>query len=502
MAKKHRNRSLEKTAKARYDAAGTGRRMSGWNTPSSGPNVAVTGLQKIRDRSRDVARNEWAGTSNLRIWKSNLIGTGITPRPTTKNLALKQKLTDLWNEWVKVADADQVLDFYGLQSLVAGTWFTGGEAFVRIRPRRIEDGLPVPMQVQVLEGDMVPLLDADTWPGLPVGHTINQGIERDRIGRRTAYWMYRSHPGDTIPLSINPQDVVRVPADSVLHVYEPTRPGQLRGVPEMAAVIAKLRNVGDFDDALLERQRLANLFTLFVTKPLPSGNADPMTGLPMAGTLDEPLAGMEPGISQELLPGEDVKFSNPPGAGASYAEFMRTQHLGVAAGAGTPYELATGDIANVSDRTLRIVINEFRRLCEQRQWLLFIPQMCQPIREAWADMAVLSGALSRAEGEEAKKVKWSPQGWAYIHPVQDVQARAAEVEAGFRSRASVIAERGDDPDAVDQERADDKKREDDFGLTVLPAPDPNQDAQQQADKKQQQQNALYEKVLSMLDDNG
>lgn len=480
MAKKHSawkppHARMALGANARYDAAGTGRRMSGWNTPASGPNQAIVGLQKVRDRARDVQRNEWAGASNARIWKTNLVGTGIVPRPTTKNATLKQKLTELWDKWAPVADADQILDFYGLQALVAGTWFSGGEAFVRLRPRRIEDGLPVPLQIQVLEADMVPLLDADVWPGMPVGNTIRSGIELDKIGRRAAFWMYRAHPGDNHTGVINASDLVRVPAASVLHVYEPTRPGQMRGVPEMASVIAKLRNVGDFDDANLERQRLANLFTLFVTKAVPTGNNDIMTGMPAGGSLDEPLAGLEPGIAQELLPGEDVRFSDPPDAGTTYAEFMRMQHLGVSAGAGTPYELSTGDIQGVSDRTLRIVVNEFRRLCEQRQWLMFIPQMLAPIRDAWADAAYLGGALTLAESEEAKKVKWSPQGWQYIHPVQDVQAKQTEVEAGFRSRSSVIAERGDDPDAVDQERADDKKREDSLGLTPpVPVPgDPN-----------------------------
>ena len=513
MARKHKNRNLQNTQN-RYDAAGTGRRMAGWNTPSSGPNNAIVNLQKIRDRARDVARNDWSGTSSERVWASNVIGTGIVPRPTTKNVTLKEKLTTLWKAWVKVADADGVLDFYGLQQLVFRSWFTGGECFVRIRPRRTADGLPVPMQIQVLEADMVPQLDADNYPGLPRGSMIRSGIELNAIGQRTAYWMWKAHPGDKQPSTILANDVVRIPAEGVLHIYEPLRPGQLRGVSELASVLAKLRNVSDFDDAQLERQKLANLFTMFITKALPSGAADVMTGLPYAGSLDEPLAGMEPGIAQELLPGEDVKFSDPPDAGANYADFMRTQHLGVAAGSGAPYELMSGDIKDVSDRTLRIVINEFRRACEQKQWLIFIPKMCQPILDAWAKFAEMAGALSAAEAIEAGKVRWAPQGWAYIHPVQDVQAKMAEVEAGFRSRSSVIAERGDDPDEVDQERADDKARADKLGLTP-PVVDPNadpaaeDDKQEKADEKEKKAKEtkalldMQQRIIDMLDtDNG
>jgi len=493
MARKSKSRKLV-DVQARYDAAGTGRRLRGWNPSSSGPNKAIANLATIRNRSRDSIRNEWSGASGVRSWTSNLVGTGIVPRPTTKSAALKEKLTELWSDWVRYADADGVLDFYGLQALGVRSWFAGGEYFVRIRPRRIEDGLAVPMQIQLIESEQVPQLDADTWPGMPAGNMIRQGIELDRIGRRVAYWMYKSHPGDLAPMTVNPQDISRVPARFVCHVYDPQRPGQLRGVSEMASVITRLRGVADFDDNVLERQRLANLFAMFVIKPMPSGYDDQLSGGALQyGMSGEPVAALEPGISQELLPGEDVRFSEPPDAGANYADFMRQQYLGVASGQGLPYELLSGDIKDVSDRTLRVVLNEFHRLCEQKQWLIIIPQMCQPIRDVWADMAVLSGVLSQADGIEAKKVRWSPQAFAYVHPVQDVQSKQLEVEAGFRSRASVISERGEDPEEVDAERAEDKERAIKLGIEMEPV-DPADDPMQKAKVDEAQSGAKKTKA--------
>jgi lambda family phage portal protein len=477
MARKAKS-GLTKTA-AKYDAAGTGRRLKGWNPASTGPNLATQGLQTIRNRSRDTSRNDWSGVQAARIYKTALVGTGIVARPKTKNIELKKKLIRLWDGWSKVCDADGVWDFAGLQAMVVNSWFESGEIFARIRPRRMEDGLDVPMQVQLLEADIVPLLDTDNWPGLPVGSVIRQGIEISKIGKRTAYWMYRSHPGDKFMGTPVTGDLVRVPAEFVMHIFEPTRPGQLRGVSSLAPVLTKLRGVMDFDDAVLERQKLANLFTMFITKALPTSvdGIDPITGNAVAyGSDGGAIAGLEPGTSYELMSGEDVRFSDPPDAGANYSEFMRKQTLGVAAGAGIPHELHTGDIKDVSDRSLRVIVNEFRRMCEQKQWLVVIPMFCQRVRDAWANAAVLSGQLLNSELADAKDVRWSPQGWQYIHPVQDVQAKQHEVDAGFRSRASVISERGDDPEEVDQERADDLERADKLGLNpepvapVAPAP--------------------------------
>jgi lambda family phage portal protein len=443
---------------ARFDAASHGRRLRGWVAPSTGPNRAMVGAETLRNRLRDAMRNEWAAKSSGRVWQTNLIGTGIVPRPLTSDAELKKKLSLLWEEWVPDADADGVLDFYGLQTLMVKTWLGSMECFVRLRPRRIEDGLVVPLQIQLIEPDLIPVFDLQ----LENGNRIRSGIEFDRIGRRVAYHMYREHPGDNVTGTVSLIDLVRVPADQILHIFEPERPGQLRGVSDFSAVLVKLRSVMNFDDAVLTRQELANLFAMFITRPASTGDQtlDPATGQPIEYDRSGlPMASLEPGISQELAPGEDVKFASPPDAGANYAEFSRQQHLGIAAGSGTPYELMTGDLKDVSDRTLRVIINEFRRHCEQRQWQVIIPMFCQKARNAWARAALLGGAITADELADARRVSWNPQGWAYIHPTQDVAGRVAEINAGLKSRSQSISERGEDPEVVDQQRAEDAERE-------------------------------------------
>ena len=451
-----------------YDAAGRGRRMKGWNPPTSGPNQAVTpGIQPLRNRARDATRNDWAGESSVQKWVTTLIGVGITPRlKRVKSARRKKVLNDLWDAWVQQSDADGVLNFYGQQALATRAWLESGEVFARLRVRRMDGDMEVPMQVQLIESDYVPHFDSDLWPGMPVGNKIRSGIELDRRGKRVAYWMHREHPSEGHAV-VDQSRLLRIPADQVAHIYEVKRPGQLRGVPALATVLARLRSISDFDDAVLERQKLANLFTAFITRGVGAGaDIDPLTNLPVeydnSGT---PLAGLQPGLMQELDYGEDVKFANPPEAGTTYSDYVRTQHLGTAAGNGLPYELFSGDIMNVSDRTLRIIVNEMRRFAEQRQWHTIIPQFCQKVRGWWVDVAVLAGHVSEREAPDVRQVEWAPQGWAYIHPVQDVQSKVLEVQHGFRSRSSVVSAQGDDIDATDEERAADKAREKTLGLT-------------------------------------
>jgi len=455
-----------------YDAGGMGRRMAAWNPTKSGPNTSLRGLQNIRNRARDVSQNDWSGQAGVQKWTTNLIGIGITPRfKRVASKARKQEITDLWNDFCAVADADGVLNMYGMQTLAVRSWLESGEVFIRRRDRLPSAGLPIPMQVQLLEAEMVPLLDTDTWPGMPVGNIMRSGIELDRRGQRIAYWVYKEHPSDRSLSNIGNNDLVRVAASQMRHVFEPLRPGQLRGVSMLAPVLVRLKNIGDYEDATLERQKLANLFVGFIartTPPLPGDeDRDPLTGNPIDVEIDDEsgapigaaLAGLTPGLMQELEDGQKVDWSNPPEAGTTYSDYMRTSHLGTAAAAGLPYELFSGDIVNISDRTLRIVINEFRRHAEQRQWQVVIPMMCQPVIDWFVQAAVAVNLIEASEADDCRRVEHAPHGWEYIHPVQDATGKKLEVEAGFRSQSSVIAARGDDPDAVADEIAADDARQ-------------------------------------------
>jgi capsid protein len=276
-----------------------------------------------------------------------------------------------------------------------------------------------------------------------------------------------THPGDGLSAGYN--TLLEIPAEEVLHVFEPLRPGQLRGVPVLAPVLSRLKSLDEFDDAVLFRQEIANLFAGFVREPAPESQAVDGNGNVIEDDPDfTPMVGLEPGTMQKLRPGEEVEFSTPPDAGNSYPDFMRQQLLAVAAGVGLPFEILTGDLREVNDRLIRAVLNEFHRRIEQRQWSVFIHQFCQPVRAAWLDAAFHAGAIALPDyGNQRRaylRTRWVPQGWRYIHPVQDIQAQILAIKAGISSRSEAILERGYDAEVIDAEIADDKERAERLGL--------------------------------------
>ena len=81
---------------------------------------------------------------------------------------------------------------------------------------------------------------------------------------------------------------------------------------------------------------------------------------------------------------------------------------------------------------------------------------------------MLSGALVLEDYAQRRReylrTRWVPQGWAYIQPVQDVQARRMEVQAGFASRSEMVLRTGYDAETVDTENAADLVRATGLGL--------------------------------------
>jgi lambda family phage portal protein len=441
--------------KAQYDNAKIPtRRKAGWDYTNASASGATTPyMPALKNRARAAVRNDpWAARA-LDAMVSNLIGTGITPRPATKDEALRTKLIELWDEWAGECDSTGVLDIYGIQALVARAWYESGEVFIRLRPRYADD-LEVPLQLQIIESDQVSYKNEV----LDNGNVIRSGIEYNAIGSRVAYWIHPNHPGDTLVKNQGDNnDPKRIPASEVLHVFKPLRPGQDRGVTLFAQVLSKLESLNKFDDAVLFRQELANLFVAFIRQnPDLSPVLETETGeeINAADVIEETM--LKPGATRILEPGEDVAFSTPPDAGSNYNDFTRQQVMSLAAGIGIPYELLSGDYSLVNDRTIRVALNDYRRKLESDQWNIIIAQFLKPMRKAWVDAAILNGHITIEQRKDAIATHWTPHAHAYINPVQDVQANIAAVKAGFKSRAEVIRERGYDISEIDSERMADK----------------------------------------------
>jgi lambda family phage portal protein len=368
-------------------------------------------------------------------------------------------LQRLWLTWTDEADAEGLTDFYGLQRRAAREVFMAGEVFFRIRIRRSGDGLSVPLQLQMLSSEMLPLEQTGIAAN---GNAIRQGIEFDRIGRRVAYHFFRRHPGDSTDPGLA-GEVVRVPASEVIHVIDPVEGGQLRGVSKLAPAIVKLFLLDQYDDAELDRKKVAAMYAMFVTSPAPENPLAPMDDEDGPGGLE-----ISPGQIVRLDPGEDVTVGQPADSGGTYEPFQYRTLLQISAALGIPYPYLANDMVKGNFSNSRLALIEFRRRVSAWQHSVMAYQLCRPVYARWMDAAVLSGALT-LPGYETNRSRlltadWLPTKWDWVDPLKDANAEIAQIEAGLKSRTQAIAERGYDAEQVDREIAAEQARERALGL--------------------------------------
>lgn len=446
------------SASAGYDAGGTGRRARGWVTSPLGPNSLLQqDAERIRDRSRHAVRNNpWAGNA-IDSFVASCIGSGI------KLQSEEPAIQEAWRRWMNESDFDGLLDFYGQQSLAARTMMEAGEVLAQLVITPGEGA--VPLKVRLLEPDFLPFWQLrGRDPELKQGHEIKAGIEMDATGRRVAYHLYKTHPGEMVFSRSAGMETVRIPAAEIIHCFQPLRPGQLRGQPWLTRVLTKLYELESYDDSELARKSLAAKITGFITG---AGEAFPDDGNSTSSLIKD--TALEPGTFMELGPEEDVKFAEASDVGGMYEVFMRTQLRAVAAGIGITYEQLTGDLTGVNYSSIRAGLLEFRRRVEQIQYQIFAYQFCRRIFNQWLFLAVNSRAIElkdyakrRAEYED---VRWITPGFAWVDPLKDITASVMAIRAGLTTRATVVSEQGEDVEQIDREQAEDNARADAMGLS-------------------------------------
>jgi lambda family phage portal protein len=319
--------------------------------------------------------------------------------------------------------------------------------------------------MQMIPSEMLPLTRNEPTAGVNV---IRQGIEFDRIGRRVAYHFLRRHPGDVTDPGLA-GETVRVPASEVIHVIDPVDAGQLRGISRFAPGIVKLFLLDQYDDAELDRKKVAAMHALFITTPAPAEPFD----VAESDEGGERTMDLQPGQIVMLEPGEEVQTSAPADVGQTYEPFQYRTLLQVSAALGLPYAYLSNDMLKANYSNSRLALLEFRRRVEAYQHAVMVWQICRRVWARWLDTAVFAGVLDLPDYETRRRdtiaCSWLPPKWDWVDPLKDARAEIEQIDAGLKSRTQALAERGYDADQVDAEIAADREREQRLGLSFTGA---------------------------------
>ena len=439
-----------------YDAASKGRGTEGWRATGNSADKEIAAAGPIlRERMRDLVRNNPMAAQAVQVLVNNIVGYGIEPRAATNDPELNKRIDALWKRWAKRCDRHGHTNFQGLLALAVREMIEGGEVFALARPTSMRDPSIVPLQIELREADH---LDAAKMDNRADGVRIDQGIEFDRNGKRRAYWLFPDHPGGTVTVFGRRFESVRIPAERVAHLYERQRV-QSRGVPWGAPAMRHIRDLDDWQRAELVRKKTEACLVGIVF-----GAEESEQGI--APSVEDAeghrIEQFEPGLIAYARNGKDIKF-NQPAATGGLGEWLRSQQHLIASGFRVPYALMTGDLSQTNFSSSRVGLNEFRRMVEQMQWQTVIPMFCERI---WGWFVEYAQTANLLPSDVDIIAEWAPPRFESVNPLQDAQADLLEVRSGFSTIPQQIARRGYDPDEIIKETAAYNKKMDDAKIVV------------------------------------
>jgi lambda family phage portal protein len=449
-----RARIASELVQRHYEGASTGRRTQTWNRASGDANSVHGGatLARLREVARDLVRNNPYAASAVATIADHVVGWGITAKPLPASPAIAAR----WNAWAgtTACDADGRHDLAGLEKLVVRSVVESGEVLVRRRIRRLEDGLPIPIQLQVLEADF---LDTSKSRPLPGGGKIVQGVEYNALGARVAYWLYPEHPGASLTSAsalFSPSR--RIPASDVQHVFDARRPGQVRAASWFSPVLLRMKDFDEYEDATLMKQKIAACLCVITSDV--DGTSAPL------GTADDTVSPatdtIEPGALINAPAGRSMEVVQPPTV-REYGDYCSVTLRAIAAGLGLTYEDLTGDYTDLPFSAARMSRLRHWARVEDWRWRMVIPQFCGPVW-GWAMQAlVIQGDVTTPP-----VARWSAPPAPMIDPAAEGLAYQRNVRTGIQSLSEAIRERGYDPDELLEEMAGDNMKLDALKLVL------------------------------------
>jgi lambda family phage portal protein len=430
-----------------YDAASRGRRTESWKATGTSSNTEIlTAATTLRNRSRDLSRNNPFAKKAVQSISNNTIGTGIRAKVSANSKGAKKRLHDAWIGWADktACDNEGRKTYYGIQKMVMRAVIESGDCLIL---KRIDKDAKIPLKLIVLEIDHLDMNKNDASADKD-GNFNFLGIRFNKKGQRIGYWLFDSHPGEY--RSFTNLTSKLVPANSVIHVFEQLRPAQQLGVPFGVSSFLRARDMDEYNDAQVIRQKIAACYSVFIQTDASIGTAVERAEMER----------VEPGIIQQLGAGETVSFGQPPTV-ENFAEFHRTIMQGIGAGFGTTYENITGDYSNVNFSSGKMGHIEHHRNVEDWQWNMIIPQLNDPIWEWFIEAADLAGVSTAGAGAE-----WTPPRREMIDQAKEVKGILGAVRMGLMSVQDAIREQGYDPEEVIEEMAEWNKILDEKGIIL------------------------------------
>lgn len=459
---------------AAYEGGKSTKRRKKSRDNSTGERQVVRDAATVRATMRDLERNHDLLRGALLTLTRSVVGpSGISVEPTPRigkpgddnyddiDDDFARDLLNLWREWTVSPEVTRTMSWVQAQELACRSWLRDGEIFVQLVEGNgsfIKHGSRIPLSIELLEADVVPLNHESDTPN------IQAGIERNEWGQPLAYWVHKQHPGNGGWFVEN--NLKRVPAGRMLHLAVRERLSGLRGISLFASTIDRLLDIKDYEESERTAARIAARIAAFIAR---DKDMDGYT-LPVNddGTAAEREFLLEAGaLFTDLLPGETIEMLNPNRPNTALGDFRMNMLRAVSRPAQLSYSSFSGDYDGTYSAQRQELVEAYdgyRMLTGQ-----FVSCFYQPIWERFVQMAIASGQLkvpAHIRPETVAQAEFRGPKMPWIDPKKEADAMLALSRGGLQSLQQLIAERGGRLQDVFEQLRRERALADELGLVL------------------------------------
>ena len=432
-----------------YQGAGYRENLAYW-TPGVGDadSDIVRDLRELRARSRDLVRNSPIAGGAIETQVTHVVGSGLKLQASVdaKALGLDDDAASEWNTktetefalWAEseLSDAAGHQCFYELQDLAFRSRLESGDAFVVLASVRHPDW-PFTMALQVIEADRVcnPQFAADS-------EKMVQGIEKNDAGFPVAVHVVNKHPGRYVSQADFKWTAVPFRGKSgrrnVLHLMRKLRPGQTRGIPELAPIIEQLKQLTRYSNAEVDAAVNSATLALFA-KMDPDTFQDVFDDEAQKDYMSNAKrwdGTLKSGAVVNLLPGEEIQSPAQNRPNPNFEGFVEGVMTQIGMALNIPKEVLTKHFQSSYSAARAALLDAWRTFRIRRQWLA--SKLCQPVYEEWLADAVAAGRIEApgffadpAVRKAWSCAKWSGDGPGAIDPLKEATAAEKRIEIGL-----------------------------------------------------------------------
>lgn len=415
---------------------------------NSADGSATSSKRKVlRERARYELRNNSYAAGIVDTLANFAVGTGPHLQIESGDAATNAKTERLWREWARAVRLGEKL------RLARKATCGDGETFAVARTnRRIKSA--VKLDIEIVECDRV---------GAPLARSLvddpnfYDGIEYDGEGNPSAYWISETYSGYAAAAGL--LDYTRTPARLVSHLFKPARPGQSRGVTEIAPALDLFAQLRRYSAAVIDAAETAADFAGILQSTQPGADQDAAE----VDALD--LIEIERRMLMTVPRGWQLAQFKAEQPATTHDQFVKRKMNEIARCLNMPLNIALCDSSGYNYASGRLDHQTFFRSLEiDRDWLSAV--FCDWLFGLWLEEARLVPnylpPLMLAAPNPSPAWRWD--GFEHVDPAKEANAATTLKKGGLMTDAYYFARRGLDWEAEYEQLGRERAKRKQLGL--------------------------------------